>query len=216
MIDIWVCDIRNISEEWLKERVGLLPKALQEDILRYNLLNDRKSKLLGRLIVERFHVDNNIDFSYHNWCLSEHKKPFIRGGCHFNISHSGNLVVVAFSNASVGIDIEAEKNVEMESLISYFHPDEVEHFRNSEDQLSEFYFLWTRKEALLKAIGIGLLDGLDKRNCLISPVKEEHQWYLKSIQLPEKYHLAICSPFEIDELSIKHVDLDFGNASICP
>lgn len=210
MIDIWVCDIRNISDEWVEERIRLLPEALQEDILRFHFPNDRKRKLLGRLIVERFHVENNIDFSYHNWCLSEHKKPFIKeGGYHFNISHSVDLVVVAFSNESVGIDIEAEKNIEVESLISYFHPDEVKHFQSSENQLCEFYFLWTRKEAFLKAIGIGLLDGLDKRNCLISPVKEEHQWYLKNIQLPEKYHMAICSRFEMDELFINRVDPGF-------
>lgn len=78
----------------------------------------------------------------------------------FNISHSDSYFVAAFSTRPVGIDIEHIQPLteleQMERLV--FHPQEVLEISqmNQNEALVAFFRCWTRKEALLKLIGIGL------------------------------------------------------------
>lgn len=78
----------------------------------------------------------------------------------FNISHSDSYFVAAFSFRPVGIDIERIKKwaelKQIEQLV--FHPQEAleTSLMNQHDALIAFFRCWTRKEALLKLIGIGL------------------------------------------------------------
>ena len=79
----------------------------------------------------------------------------------FNISHSNDCVVFAFTkNIDVGVDIEyIDKNLVIEEIIEYCCT-ELE-----KNQLNElpynhryyyFYKLWVLKEAIVKALGLGL------------------------------------------------------------
>ncbi len=79
----------------------------------------------------------------------------------FNISHSGNKVLIAFCNQMVGIDVELVKEMELESMAELvFSEREHSIFRKSNDPINTFYYFWTRKEALLKTVGVGLTDHL--------------------------------------------------------
>jgi 4'-phosphopantetheinyl transferase len=91
-----------------------------------------------------------------------HGKPYLTNSdMEFNISHSGEIAVIAFSNGiPVGIDIEKLIPLEDkdELLRQFFHAkEELEIISLSarESQLA-FYNCWTRKEAILKATGDGL------------------------------------------------------------
>jgi 4'-phosphopantetheinyl transferase len=93
---------------------------------------------------------------------SAHGKPYLTNSdIEFNISHSGEIAVIAFSNKiPVGIDIEKLLPIEDkdELLRQFFHAkEEQEIIRLSigESELA-FYNCWTRKEAILKAVGDGL------------------------------------------------------------
>lgn len=101
------------------------------------------------------------DFSY-----TEYGKPFVpECDIHFSISHSGNMVWVALCRgATVGIDVEEERNIsDILELAELLHPAEKKsllHIVN--DKLTKLFFrCWTRKEAVLKACGQGLLIPLD-------------------------------------------------------
>ena len=88
-------------------------------------------------------------------CLAE------RGAIHFNLSHSGAECLIGLSREwAIGVDVEVVRPVaEMAGLVE-------EHFTGTEQQewgaLAEplrgraFLVCWTRKEACLKALGIGL------------------------------------------------------------
>lgn len=88
----------------------------------------------------------------------------------FNISHSGKKLSMIFSsNHLVGIDIEVlETKMAIEELASIaernFATEELTYLNRvgCKEYKQEFYKLWTLKEALLKALGIGLLLPLDK------------------------------------------------------
>lgn len=79
----------------------------------------------------------------------------------FNLSHSGELTLVAVSRGrEVGVDVEREKPAR--DLIALAEralaPEDAAAVRTaSEDERSRrFYALWTRHEARLKCLGVGL------------------------------------------------------------
>lgn len=102
--------------------------------------------------------------------VSEYGKPFIKGiDLPFSLSRTGNLFafVVGHSNQFIGIDIEQIKPKIDYIGISrdYFSADEQQlilSFKNVSDQKRTFFELWTRKEAFLKAIGVGINADLSK------------------------------------------------------
>ena len=101
---------------------------------------------------------------------SLHGKPFIeRAGGNapqFNVSHSGSHALIALGDArtvtEIGIDIEACKaNVDVEAISSLaFTTRECGEVRNAADRLHALYTRWVGKEAVLKAIGVGVAEHL--------------------------------------------------------
>lgn len=79
----------------------------------------------------------------------------------FNLSHSGDMGLVAVSRAeSVGVDLEetCAKRDMRQLAISLFSPEEKASIDSLADDALTVPFLtcWTRKEACLKALGVGL------------------------------------------------------------
>jgi 4'-phosphopantetheinyl transferase len=99
---------------------------------------------------------------------TEHGKPVLRhdGGPWFNVSHSGEWILVAISDAGeVGVDVEQIRAVpNLEAIAShYFAREEWQAIRSlpPADRTRAFFACWTRKEAYLKAVGMGLARSLD-------------------------------------------------------
>jgi 4'-phosphopantetheinyl transferase len=87
----------------------------------------------------------------------------------FNVAHSGELALVAVARGfAVGVDVELVRPVDeaREIAARNFHPDERAAICAADVAQQDAIFLryWTRKEAVLKAIGTGLgypLDAFD-------------------------------------------------------
>jgi 4'-phosphopantetheinyl transferase len=93
-------------------------------------------------------------------------------GIHFNLSHSHSIAVLAVSSGvEVGIDVEDIRPIEPEVARSSFSPAELSALNRLEgDQwLRGFYHCWTRKEAILKAEGVGLNFPLDAFDVSLVP-----------------------------------------------
>ncbi len=100
------------------------------------------------------------------------EKPFLADfDLDFNISHSQDIFAIVIADShdtSVGVDIEKINTLQDYDSVShdYFHEDERKYIQkhSSTDQLKLINFLeiWTRKEAFLKMIGVGLLNELSK------------------------------------------------------
>jgi 4'-phosphopantetheinyl transferase len=87
---------------------------------------------------------------------------------YFNMSHTQDVVSFILSSKNeVGIDLEyIDSYFEWESIArNYLTPEELIYLESipKVEKIKGFYHLWTRKEALLKAIGTGL-SGLDELN----------------------------------------------------
>ena len=84
---------------------------------------------------------------------------------HFSLSSSKHLVLVALASAAVGVDVEAiPSRRAVDEAGALLNPAEREELRDMdpEDRRSTFTRLWSRKEAYLKGIGVGVAHGLDE------------------------------------------------------
>jgi phosphopantetheine--protein transferase-like protein len=85
-------------------------------------------------------------------------------GWDFNVSHSGEYVLVAARKGRIGVDLEKIREVrEMKKLVErYFHPEETAAWLDAAEgrKTDVFFRLWTAREAAMKCLGLGLAGGL--------------------------------------------------------
>ncbi|MCQ6959020.1 4'-phosphopantetheinyl transferase family protein [Mucilaginibacter aquariorum] len=97
--------------------------------------------------------------------LGDNKKPHLFGkdgnSLHYNLSHSGDWIVLAVASSQVGTDIEFIDDAFkfQDILLDNFSKEEAAYI-NQENSTERFFTLWTRKEAILKATGQGLGEHL--------------------------------------------------------
>lgn len=85
---------------------------------------------------------------------------------HFNVAHSGNLILLAFSlHHEVGVDVEEMRSIpEMEAIApQVFSEKQFAGWMQlgPKARVTEFYRAWTLQEAGLKALGLGLGGEVD-------------------------------------------------------
>ena len=92
----------------------------------------------------------------------EHGKPFIDGFSCFSISHTGNIWAILFAESECGLDIQFGRKCDMKAIAErWFDPEDaagtaaLSDERSSEDA---FFMVWTRREALTKALGGTVYD----------------------------------------------------------
>jgi 4'-phosphopantetheinyl transferase len=92
-----------------------------------------------------------------------HGKPELAGsGASFNLSHSGDLALlaVALGDLQLGIDVEESRPTRPLDRMAdrFFSAAEASAYAMlpASERVASFYRLWTRKEAYLKAWGTGL------------------------------------------------------------
>jgi len=152
------------------------------------------------------HPKDSLTFDRNPW-----GKPFLRDSpdpqLQFNISHSGGLTLFGFSRmGELGVDVEEiTLRKDPDRLVRRFYsPAEQEYYfsRDPSERNLLFHTLWTRKEAVVKAMGRGL--GLGLSTFSVVPLGEEkftlqhretgdtHQFWLRSLVLPEGYSGAVA------------------------
>lgn len=118
----------------------------------------------------------------------EHGKPYILNAPHFNISHSGGIVMCAVSDKEVGVDVQEEVAPERAEKIS-------RRFFTIEEQAEtgRFTELWTKKEAYIKFTGMGLSTSLSS----FSALDELPGCHIYS-GIVENCRYAVCAPEETE------------------
>ena len=181
--------------QWLEQ----LP-ASKRDSLQRRLQHDKQRlSLIGwQLLRYGMQQAGNTSFSLQQIEFPEHGKPYVPDQWDFNITHSGKLVACAFSRQGhIGIDVERHRDVEPQRFARYFSDDELAWMGHDAQR---FVDLWTRKEAVIKASGIGL-KGLSKvvtaQNMTAHDAQQ--QWYLHKLELDMDY----CGHVAIDDASAR-------------
>ncbi|WP_231490791.1 4'-phosphopantetheinyl transferase superfamily protein [Pedobacter sp. Leaf170] len=160
---------------------------------KYLQVRDRKrfitSKYFLRLILSKilYTTPSELQFSQHY-----NNKPKL-SGIEFNVSHSGDKILIAISPKPIGIDVESlTKPFDFESIIeTCFHPDEKKYLIKADRQ--NFYTFWTRKEAVLKATGEGLVDNLESINTFQNRIERNTEYFeLKSFLIDNDYVASLA------------------------
>lgn len=110
------------------------------------------------------------------FALNPNGKPRLEPsrGVAFNMSHSGGVVLIGFARGlEIGVDVEALRPVhERDAIVArYFHPDEAVDFAriHPAEAQNAFFRCWSRKEAVVKALGVGMSLDLDRYRVTCSP-----------------------------------------------
>ncbi|HWV38890.1 MAG TPA: 4'-phosphopantetheinyl transferase superfamily protein [Vulgatibacter sp.] len=121
----------------------------------------------------------------------------------FNVSHSGDLVLVAIArNRELGVDVERHSGVDIHSIAStVFSSREQAALLEMEPsaQADAFFRLWARKEAILKAEGGGFLlptttfsVTLARDDARLLEGMDPRRWWLRDLPVPEGYAAALA------------------------
>ncbi|MBW1295677.1 4'-phosphopantetheinyl transferase family protein [Aquimarina litoralis] len=168
--------------------LNILPRKFQNEVLRYRRWQDRYNCLIGKLLVYVGHyMFCGASLEFDRFLKDSFGKPYIENcNIHFNISHSENTVVCAFSKKNIGVDIEEINNLDVTMFDNVFSSDEME--KINKDGVSRFYEFWTIKEAVSKAIGQGL--GIPLLEIKIKnqyAIYDNNKWQIKSYKMQNKY-----------------------------
>ena len=139
--------------------------------LRFHFEHDAARYIVGRAILRLLTAQYlgrepaSLHFSY-----GAHDKPMLADvgvELQFNVAHSDGLVLVAFARqVEIGVDVELQHYLPdlhpvMRSSFAPAERERIEALPSSASQHSAFFRCWTRKEAVLKALGWGLARPLD-------------------------------------------------------
>lgn len=158
-----LCHYVSTSEHATAARM-VLPK----DRWRYLIYRGALRWLLGSYLKAA-----PVDLCFHSTQLG---KPYVNVGdvvapIEFNVSHSADLLVVAVSRCgAVGIDIEYTDRNEIEKIAGRILSSKEKYQYYSLDQHERnlaLWRIWTRKEAYLKGVGLGLTESLKNTTVMI-------------------------------------------------
>lgn len=215
-LHIWRVDLNNISYQF-KDLISLLsPEEIkrsehfmfERDQYRYQVTHSMKRLILANYLdcnpqCLRFEIG-----SHGKPALDNLQNPF---KIQFNISHSRDLILIAITVEDlIGIDVEYyDKKCSIEGLGEIiFSPSEKLFFSalNSKEEKKEAFFrCWTRKEAYLKAIGIGLTQDLTSISVDLNKAVSSHDWLKISTLSQSEIIPWKLFPLDIDNYYIANV-----------
>ncbi len=205
MIYIYKADSKRLQQKKeFKNLLGELPDYMQKRAFRYKFEQDAYNFLLGRLLLKKGLNELGMGNQLDHISYQKDGKPFLED-VFFNISHSENLVVCVLSkNGAVGIDVEKEKPVTLKNFKPWFTGREWSDINNAAAPIRKFYWYWTRKESIIKALGVKLsyLHQIELDATQDFFIENGKKWYLKDIDFGTDYFGALCSEIEINELRI--------------
>jgi 4'-phosphopantetheinyl transferase len=156
-----------------------------------------------------------VSFTYGEYGKPALRTPENRLELFFNLSHSREMAVYAFSRAAgVGVDVEYQKSTrELIRIARRFfskHEFTVLQSLPETDLVSGFYNCWTRKEAFVKAVGSGLYMPLDAFAVTLKPEEAAKLlWMTGAPDEAEHWTLYAWRPASgyAAALAIRHKDL---------
>lgn len=167
-VALWQVDLGQGDEH--AAAAGLGPHELRRwRAFRCPRARTRYARLQARLR-ELLHAAFGLDLQGRSWTYGAHGKPVLPGGQgpFFSLSHSGDCGCIALSaRRELGVDVECLAAwPTADALPGVFTPRERAHLAGA--GAAGMWRLWTRKEAVLKALGCGF--AADPSALCVAPV----------------------------------------------
>ena len=196
-----ICCYTEIKHQWseqeLADKLAVLPSNLQQQALRKRQWIDRQFAVAGKLLLLSLLKEFKSNLTLPDLKYNTYHRPYLNTEFDFNIAHSGNMVICCGSDTGqIGIDIEQIKEIELDDYLNYFTKHEwtiIDHYTYT-NRFDGFYNFWTRKEAVLKAIGSGFhtpLSSVDVSD--ESLTYDDITYHIQSIEINPEYKCHIAT-----------------------
>jgi 4'-phosphopantetheinyl transferase len=135
----------------------------------------------------------------------------------FNLSHSGDVTVIAVSRQPVGVDVEQWRQYDFDQLAQSVFSDYERAallLTHPTQKQAAFFAGWTRKEAYVKATGAGFSGGLTHFDVSIepdarSPLRADRRtpdaperWSMRNVSVPPGYSASLVVVHDIRRVSV--------------
>lgn len=217
---IYMINLNEFAEwnkyEYLKQFIS---KECRKRADKFYFVEDAKRTVGAELLV-RYFLMLNYNMSNRDIELkcNQYGKPYIKNSndLYFNISHSYDWIICAWSNHEIGVDLESIRHIDLDIARVQFCNDEYAYIMEfPELSYRRFMQIWTLKESYIKYTGKGLniplnsfsvnLDSNGK--CILKTILKHNQVYLKITEELEDYIVAECSE-DNSEMDIRKVKID--------
>lgn len=173
MIDVWLCALDGLPDGLS----GVIDEAEREQAACFRHERDRR-RFIARRGQVRLLLSDYLESAAEaiRFGHNDHGKPFVRDGgdLHFNVSHSDGLALIVVARGiEIGCDLERRNPALADPGVArhLFAPAEWRRFEAlpPDRRIEGFFNCWTRKEAFIKAIGLGMSYPLDAFEVSLAP-----------------------------------------------
>jgi 4'-phosphopantetheinyl transferase len=213
-VHLWRLDLAAVASNENRWQ-SMLSDEEKQRASRFHFTVDRQRFVTSRAVLRMLLAaylnikPGDIGFSYSAKEKPLLASPYTATDVMFNISHSGEVALLAFTRRRrIGVDVEVIRaNIEIDQIARRFfsvhEQEELAELKNDDRPLG-FFRCWTRKEAYIKAVGDGLslplaqFDvtlGSTTKSALLATrpdPNEATRWLLKEINAGDGYAAALC------------------------
>lgn len=198
------------------DALGILDTHERQRARRYHFDRDRARFIVRHVTLRQILAaytgiaPRDVGYAYNSYGKPELARGMAASELRFNLSHSADWVLLGLtSGPDVGVDIEAARELpEADHIVrTNFTPNEVATWDGlALDMRNDAFFAaWTRKEAVLKALGTGLSADLGRFEVTLDPdgparlvafdseSDAAERWSLESFQFIPGYWAAVAT-----------------------
>ncbi len=213
-VHLWRIDLGAVAREEQRWK-DILSGNERERAARFHFSRDREhftaTRALLRMILAGYIDSDPIELMF---CYSQKGKPSLTPSStgsqvEFNVSHSGTMALLVFARArALGVDVEQLRdNFDHDAIARRFFSEEEQRQLGAlppSERYDGFFRCWTRKEAYIKAQGIGLSLPLHQFDVSLKPQEENAllctrpdpseaaRWSLQEVPAAGGYVAALC------------------------
>jgi 4'-phosphopantetheinyl transferase len=176
-VHLWAWTLQPAPRD-LSPHLEVLDRQEQERLQRFHFAADAQRYAVAHGNLRRI-LGAYLNLAPEKLCFRNNRfgKPELPGetSLKFSLSHSKSIAVLAVDHAQpVGVDVEDVRPIEAEVAGGQFSETELSDLRGLQGDawLTGFYRCWTRKEAILKAEGVGLSRALNSFDVSLLPDKK--------------------------------------------
>ena len=171
--------------------------------------------LLSKGLLELHHLDIPANSLSAHLSFTEHEKPYLKEhpDIFYNISHCTGLVVCAFSDRIIGVDVEEVRSFNENIIRKVLTEEEKAYLASFKDEPTKyeemFYRFWTLKESRIKHSGLGLAMPLtdfsfrfDLTGSMPNITCSDPHLYFHQQILEQRYVLSVCSSAPIENVKL--------------
>lgn len=147
--------------EFLEQMMPELSEYRQQKVRQIRFLKDKLCSAGVGLLLNTGLKEYGLSGKEERVGFCGNRKPYLMDHpeIHFNLSHSGTMVMAAFADREIGCDIEKNGKADFRVARRFFHEAEQADLEQQPDldaKTDRFYRYWTLKESFLKVTGEGM------------------------------------------------------------